>query len=151
MSALADQLHEVVLIHGSRGILYANPQFAQPDRRAAGRAGRAGASKTWCRPEYAELVGEHIRHRLADEPAAPRYEVDLLGLQGQLARLELSAWPISHEGHRALLIVGVEVMPTQTVAALAARARVRSRARSALDSHARRRRRRSTRTATSIT
>src|SRR5580765_4229047 len=28
VSALGDQLHEVVLIHGARGILYANPQFA---------------------------------------------------------------------------------------------------------------------------
>ena len=36
-------------------------------------------------PEYAELVGENVRHRLADEPAAERYEVDLLGLQGQHA------------------------------------------------------------------
>ena len=28
VNALGDKLHEAVLIHGSRGILYANPQFA---------------------------------------------------------------------------------------------------------------------------
>jgi diguanylate cyclase (GGDEF)-like protein/PAS domain S-box-containing protein len=133
VSALGDLLHEAVLIHGSRGILYANPQFAtligaQPAELVGRRL------EDLVPPEYAELVGEHIRHRLADEPAAPRYEVDLLGLQGQMARLELSAWPIQHEGHRALLIVGVEVMPTQTVAALAAPAGLRSRARAALTS-----------------
>src|SRR4051812_28773525 len=114
VSVLGDQLHESVLIHGSRGILYANPQFArligaQPSELIGRRL------EDLVPPEYAELVGEQIRRRLADEPAAPRYEVDLLGLQGQLARLELTASPIQHEGHRALMIVGVEVMPTQTV------------------------------------
>ncbi len=131
VSVLGDQLHEAVLIHGSRGILYANPQFAnligaQPGELIGRRL------EDLVPPEYAELVGEHIRRRLNDEPAAPRYEVDLLGLQGQLARLELTAWPIQHEGHRALLIVGAEVMPTQTVAALALPGGMRSRARSAL-------------------
>jgi diguanylate cyclase (GGDEF)-like protein/PAS domain S-box-containing protein len=131
VSVLGDQLHEAVLIHGSRGILYANPQFASLiGAQPADLIGRR--LEDLVPPEYAELVGEHIRHRLADEPAAPRYEVDLLGLQGQLARLELSAWPVQHEGHRALLIVGVEVMPTQTVAALAAPGGMRSRARAAL-------------------
>jgi diguanylate cyclase (GGDEF)-like protein/PAS domain S-box-containing protein len=136
VSALGDQLHEAVLIHGARGILYANPQFAQligaqPEELVGRRL------EDLVPPEYSELVGKHIRHRLADEPAAPRYEIELLGLQGQLARLELSATPIMHEGHRALLIVGVEIMPTQTVAALApggAGAQLRSRARAALAS-----------------
>ena len=133
LSALGDQLHEAVLIHGSRGILYANPQFANligahPTELVGRRL------EDLVPPEYSELVGEHIRHRLADEPAAPRYEIELLGLQGQLARLELSAWPVNHEGSRALLIVGVEVMPTQTVAALGPGSGVRSRARAALTS-----------------
>jgi len=133
VSALADQLQEVVLIHGSHGILYANPKFAsligaQPAELVGRRL------EDLVPPEYSELVGKHIRNSLADEPAAPRYEVELLGLQGQLARLELSAQSISHEGHRALLIVGVEIMPTQTVAALEPGRRLRSRARSALAS-----------------
>ena len=133
VSALGDQLHEVVLIHGARGILYANPQFAgligaQPAELVGRRL------EDLVPPEYSELVGKHIRHLLADEPAAPRYEIELLGLQGQLARLELSASPIIHEGHRALLIVGVEIMPTQLMPAVGVGTRVRSRARSALAS-----------------
>jgi len=133
VSALGDRLHEAVLIHGSRGILYANRQFAsligaQPGELVGRRL------EDLVPPEYAELVGENVRHRLADEPAAERYEVDLLGLQGQHARLELSSWPVEHEGHRALLIVGVEVLPTQTVAALGQGGGGRSRARAALES-----------------
>jgi diguanylate cyclase (GGDEF)-like protein len=84
-------------------------------------------------PEYAELVGDNIRSRLAGEATAARYEVDLLGLQGQHARLELSAWPLEHAGQHALLIVGVEVLPTQTVAALGAPSAARSRSRVALE------------------
>ena len=131
VSELADRLHEAVLIHGSRGIVYANPQFAaligaQPAELIGRRL------EDLVPPEFTELVGANIRQRLADEPAAARYEVDLLGLQGQHARLELSSWPIEHQGHRALLVVGVEVLPTQTVAALGLPAGTRSRARAAL-------------------
>ena len=131
LSALGDQLHEIVLIHGSRGILYANPQFAnligtQPAELIGRRL------EDLVPPEYSELVGKHIRHSLAGEPAAPRYEIELLGLQGQLARLELSAAPVIHEGQRALLVVGAEIMPTQTAAALGVGSGMRSRARAAL-------------------
>ena len=134
VSALGEHLHEAVLIHGARGIIYANPQFAQlmgtPASELVGRR-----LDDLVPPEFAELVGENLRQRLANESAAQqRYEVDLLGLQGQHARLELSSWPIEHEGHPALLIVGVEVLPTQTVAALGAAAGARSRARTALES-----------------
>jgi diguanylate cyclase (GGDEF)-like protein/PAS domain S-box-containing protein len=133
LSELGDRLHEAVLIHGSTGIVYANPQFAalvgaQPAELTGRRL------EDLVPPEFSELVGENVRHRLADEPAAARYEVDLVGLQGQHARLELSSWPIEHEGRRALLIVGVEVLPTQTVAALGMPAGARSRARAALES-----------------
>ena len=133
VGALGDHLHEAVLIHGGRGILYANPQFAaligaQPAELIGRRL------EDLVPPDYTELVGENVRHRLADEPAAERYEVDLLGLQGQHARLELSSWPVEHEGQRALLIVGVEVLPTRTVAALGQPAGTRSRARAALES-----------------
>ena len=133
VSVLGEHLHEAVLIHGARGILYANPQFAQlmgtPAEALVGRR-----LEDLVPPEFAELVGENLRHRLAREPAAERYEVDLLGLQGQHSRLELSSWLIDHEGHAALLIVGVEVLPTQTVAALGGAVGGRSRARTTLES-----------------
>jgi diguanylate cyclase (GGDEF)-like protein/PAS domain S-box-containing protein len=133
VNELGDHLHEAVLIHGKSGILYANPQFAQLiGAQPAELVGRR--LEDLVPPEYSELVADNIRHRLAGETTAARYEVDLLGLQGQHARLELSAWPVEHAGQRALLIVGVEVLPTQTVAALAAPGGLRSKARAALES-----------------
>jgi diguanylate cyclase (GGDEF)-like protein/PAS domain S-box-containing protein len=73
-----------------------------------------------------------MRRRLAAEPAAERYEIDLAGVGGQNARLELSSWVVDYEGERALLIVGVEVLPTQTLQSLQD-AVARSRSRRALD------------------
>ncbi|MGH8254491.1 MAG: EAL domain-containing protein [Steroidobacteraceae bacterium] len=133
VNELGDHLHEAVLIHGKSGILYANPQFAQLiGAQPAELVGRR--LEDLVPPEFSELVADNIRHRLAGETTAARYEVDLLGLQGQHSRLELSAWPVDHAGARALLIVGVEVLPTQTVAALAAPGGMRSKARAALES-----------------
>jgi PAS domain S-box-containing protein len=130
---LGDRLHEAVLIQTDRGIAYANPQFASLIGAApAELIGRR--LEDLVPPEYAEIVGGNIRHRLLGEPAAERYEVDLVGLQGQNSRLELSSWPVEHEGHRALLIVGVEVLPTQTNVALGLPAGTRSRARATLES-----------------
>ncbi|MGA2562553.1 MAG: EAL domain-containing protein [Steroidobacteraceae bacterium] len=131
IGALGDRLHEAVLIHAS-GIRYANPQFA-------GLLGRSVEELLGHRldefvlPEYAELVANNLRRRLASEETAERYEVELTAVQGQGARLELSTWPIEHQGERALLILGVEVLPTQTVEALQPPER-RSRARLTLDS-----------------
>ncbi len=134
VSALGDRVHEAVLIHGAEGIVYANRQFAQllgaqpedlPGRRL----------EDLVPPEYAELVADNLRRRLAGEPTAERYEVDLLGLQGQSSRLELSSWQIEHAGQPVLLIVGVEVLPTMTVGTLpVAEGGGRSRARLALES-----------------
>jgi diguanylate cyclase (GGDEF)-like protein/PAS domain S-box-containing protein len=65
-----------------------------------------------------ELVSAHLQHALAGEEAPMRFEVDLIGMQGQLSRLEISTSLIEHDGSKALLITGVEVIPTQTVSAL---------------------------------
>ncbi len=70
-------------------------------------------------PEYAELVRENIRRRLKGEAAAERYEIDMLGLQGQVSRLEIGSTLIDYEGESALLITGAEILPTQTVPQLA--------------------------------
>jgi diguanylate cyclase (GGDEF)-like protein/PAS domain S-box-containing protein len=116
IGALGERVHEAVLIHG-RSIRYVNRQFATlvgcPPEDLLGRK-----LADLVPPEYAELVADNIRRRLLGESAAERYEVDLTGLQGQDSRLELSTWPIEHEGEQALLIIGVEVLPTQTVQAL---------------------------------
>src|SRR5947208_10478216 len=65
-------------------------------------------------PEYAELVGENSRRGLAGEPASERYEIDMVGLQGQVSRLEIASTPVAYDHGKALLITGVEIIPTQT-------------------------------------
>ena len=113
---LGDRIHEAVLVH-REVILYANRQFASfvgVDR--VDLVGRRLADLV--PPEYSELVSENIRRRLSGEPAAERYEIDMVGLQGQLSRLEISSTPVDFDHGSALLITGVEIIPTQTTPAL---------------------------------
>jgi diguanylate cyclase (GGDEF)-like protein/PAS domain S-box-containing protein len=115
---LADRIHEAVLVHRDV-ILHANKQFASfvgTDRvELIGR--RLGDLVP---PEYAELVNDNMRQRLAGEAAAERYEIEMVGLQGQVSRLEINSTIIDYEGEPALLVTGVEIVPTQTVPALRA-------------------------------
>src|SRR5437763_228939 len=109
---LGERIHEAVLMH-REVIVYANRQFANligVDRMEL--VGRKLADLV--PPEYAELVGENIRRRLAGEPAAERYEIDMVGLQGQVCRLEIASTPVAYDHGKALLITGVEIIPTQT-------------------------------------
>src|SRR5579883_3136514 len=110
---LGDRIHEAVLVHRDV-ILHANRQFASlvgVDR--AELIGRRLADLV--PPEYSELVSENIRRRLAGEPAAERFEIEMVGMQGQVSRLEVSTAVIDYEGGPALLVTGVEIIPTQTV------------------------------------
>src|SRR5262245_3696315 len=113
---LGDRIHEAVLVHRDV-ILYANRQFATfvgVDRvELVGR--KLGDLVP---PEYSELVNENIRRRFAGEPAAERYEIDMVGLQGQLSRLEITTAPVDYEGAPALLVTDVEIIPTQTLQTL---------------------------------
>ena len=71
-------------------------------------------------PEYADLVAENLRRRLlgrARPPIASRWRWS--GLQGQVSLLELTTAQIDFEGSPALLVTGVEVIPTQKLRALA--------------------------------
>src|SRR5215469_15826295 len=113
---LGDRIHEAVVIHRD-AILYANRQFASfvgVDRVEL--VGRRLADLV--PPEYAELVSDNIGRRLAGEAAAERYEIDMVGVQGQVSRLEITAAMVDYEGGPALLMTGVEIIPTQTVPAL---------------------------------
>jgi diguanylate cyclase (GGDEF)-like protein/PAS domain S-box-containing protein len=113
---LGDRIHEAVLIHRET-ILYANRQFASfvgVDRVEL--VGRKLADLV--PPEYAELVNENITRRLAGQAAAERYEIDMIGVQGQVSRLEITSAAVDYEGAPALLVTGVEIIPTQTVPAL---------------------------------
>ena len=130
IGSLGDRVHEAVLIHG-KTIRYVNPQFANlMGCKVEELLGRR--LEDLVPPDHAELVADNVRRRLAGEPAAERYEIDLVGLTGQSARLELSTWVVDFEGERALLVVGVEVLPTQTLQALQD-AGGRSRSRRALE------------------
>ncbi|MGH8284669.1 MAG: EAL domain-containing protein [Steroidobacteraceae bacterium] len=117
-SELGDRIHETVLIHRD-AILHANRHFATlVGVERADLIGRRLADLV--PPEYSELVAENIRRRLAGEPAAERYEIEMIGLQGQVSRLEIASAIIEYEGAPALLVTGVEIIPTQTVPALKA-------------------------------
>jgi diguanylate cyclase (GGDEF)-like protein/PAS domain S-box-containing protein len=114
---LGERIHEAVLVHRDV-ILYANTQFASfvgvdrvnlIDRRLADLVA----------PEYAELVAENLRRRLAGAHGAERFEVEMVGLQGQVSLLELTTAQIEFEGSPALLVTGVEVIPTKKLRALA--------------------------------
>jgi diguanylate cyclase (GGDEF)-like protein/PAS domain S-box-containing protein len=114
---LGERIHEAVLVHRDV-ILYANSQFASfvgvdrvnlIDRRLADLVA----------PEYADLVAENLRRRLAGAHGAERFEVEMVGLQGQVSLLELTTAPIEFEGNPALLVTGVEVIPTKKLRALA--------------------------------
>jgi len=134
IGSLGDRVHEAVLIHG-KTIRYVNPQFANlMGSTVEELLGRR--LEDLVPADHAELVADNMRRRLAGEPAAERYEVDLVGFTGQSARLELSTWVVDFEGERALLIIGVEVLPTQTLQTLQALqdAGGRSRSRRALES-----------------
>ncbi len=113
---LGDRIHEVVVVHRDV-ILYANRQFANlvgaeravlPGRRLADIVAA----------DSADLVEENLRRKLAGEPTADRYEIDIIGLQGVASRLEVTTTLIDYEGGPAVLVTGVEVVPTQTVPAL---------------------------------
>jgi diguanylate cyclase (GGDEF)-like protein/PAS domain S-box-containing protein len=109
---LGERIHEAVIVHGDV-ILYCNRQFASfvgVDRLEL--VGRRLADLV--PPEYSELVSENIRRRLEGESAAERYEIDMVGLQGQVSRLEIASTPVDYDKGSALLITGVEIIPTQT-------------------------------------
>src|SRR3984885_11900228 len=115
---LGDRIHEAVLVHRDT-ILHANRQFASlmgVEREAlVGR--RLGDLVP---PGYRELVNENIVRRLAGEPAAERFEIEMAGLTAQLTRLEITSAIIDYDGGPALLVTGVEIIPTQTVQTLRA-------------------------------
>jgi diguanylate cyclase (GGDEF)-like protein/PAS domain S-box-containing protein len=115
---LGDRIHEAVLVHRDT-ILHANRQFAvlmgvERDALIGRRLGDLVP------PGYTELVNENIAHRLAGEPAAERYEIEMAGLSGQVTRLEITSAVIEYDGAPALLVTGVEIIPTQTVQTLRA-------------------------------
>jgi len=114
---LADRTHEIVLIH-RKVILFANQQFASlvgiEREKLLGRG-----LEDLVAPEFADLVADVLRKRLADEASADRFEVEIVGFQSQVSRLELNIRRIDYEGAPALLVTGVEIVQTSQVKVLA--------------------------------
>jgi diguanylate cyclase (GGDEF)-like protein/PAS domain S-box-containing protein len=111
---LVETVHDAVLVHRER-ILFANARFLEIlNMSAADVVGRPLSD--FVAPEYVELVENNLRRRLLGEPAAARYEVELVGAQGQVTRVELSSTVIDSAGEAALLLTALEMLPEPGVA-----------------------------------
>jgi diguanylate cyclase (GGDEF)-like protein/PAS domain S-box-containing protein len=113
---LVENVHDAVLVHRQQ-ILIANSRFLTLLGAAAAEVVGRPLSD-FVTPEYVDLVQNNLRRRLSGDNAAERYEVELLGLQGQVTRVELSSTLIDSAGEPALLLTALEMLPgTQTTAA----------------------------------
>jgi len=118
---LVETVHDAVLVHRDR-ILFANSRFlALLNLSATDVVGRPLTD--FVGPDYADLVENNLRRRLAGEPAAERYEVELISAQAQVTRVELSSTVIDSAGEPALLLTVLEMLPETTPATVAARPR----------------------------
>ena len=118
---LVETVHDAVLVHRER-ILFANSRFLALLNLSASEV--VGRSLTeFVAPEYAELVESNLRRRLQGEPAAARYEVELVGAQAQVTRVELSSTVIDSAGEAALLLTALEMLPETGPAAVPSRPR----------------------------
>jgi diguanylate cyclase (GGDEF)-like protein/PAS domain S-box-containing protein len=118
---LVETVHDAVLVHRDR-ILFANSRFLALLNKSA--ADVVGKSLTeFVAPEYVELVENNLRRRLLGEAAATRYEVDLIGAQGQVTRVELSSTVIDSSGEAALLLTALEMLPESGPVAVPSRPR----------------------------
>jgi diguanylate cyclase (GGDEF)-like protein/PAS domain S-box-containing protein len=118
---LVETVHDAVLVHRDR-ILFANSRFlALLNLSAAEVVGRPLTD--FVAPEYADLVANNLRRRLAGEPAAERYEIELVGAQAQVTRVELSNILIDRAGEAALLLTALEMLPEAGTAVVPSRPR----------------------------
>jgi diguanylate cyclase (GGDEF)-like protein/PAS domain S-box-containing protein len=118
---LVETVHDAVLVHRER-ILFANTRFlALLNLSASEVVGRPLTD--FVAPEYADLVENNLRRRLRGEPAASRYEVELVGAQAQVTRVELSSTVIDSAGEAALLLTALEMLPDAGPVAVSSRPR----------------------------
>jgi diguanylate cyclase (GGDEF)-like protein/PAS domain S-box-containing protein len=111
---LVESVHDAVLVHRKQ-ILFANTRFLTLlGMNATEVIGRPLSD--FVGPEYVELVDNNLRRRLGGEPAAERYEVELVGARGEVTRVELSGTAIDSAGESALLLTAVEMLPQSAAA-----------------------------------
>ncbi len=117
---LADRVHEVVVVH-REAILFANSQFASLIGVDRGELNGRTLDELVA-PEFAEFLQDNLRRHLRSESAAERFEIEIVGFQAQFSRLELNVSHIDWQGGTALLLTGVEIVPTLQWQALQATA-----------------------------
>jgi diguanylate cyclase (GGDEF)-like protein/PAS domain S-box-containing protein len=106
---LVETVHDAVLVHRER-ILFANARFlALLNMSAADVVGRHLVD--FVAPEYTDLVATNLRRRLLGEPAPERFEIELIGAQAQVTRVELSSTVIDSAGEAALMLTALEMLP----------------------------------------
>ena len=106
---LVETVHDAVLVHRDR-IMFANARFlALLNLSAADVVGRHLVD--FVAPEYTELVATNLRRRLLGEPAPERFEIELIGAQAQVTRVELSSTVIDSAGEAALMLTALEMLP----------------------------------------
>ena len=106
---LVEAVHDAVLVTRER-ILFANQRFLA--LLGTTRENVVGKPLSgFVAPEYVDLIDRNLRRRLAGEAAAERYEVELVGAQGQVSRVELSTALIDSAGEAALLLTASETLP----------------------------------------
>src|ERR1022692_693873 len=111
---LVETVHDAVLVH-RKHILFANKRFLA--LLGANASDLVGKSLTdFVAPEYVELVDNNLRRRLVGEPSAERYEVELVGMHGEVSRVELSSALTDSAGEPALLLTALEMLPSMTPA-----------------------------------
>jgi diguanylate cyclase (GGDEF)-like protein/PAS domain S-box-containing protein len=109
---LVETVHDAVLVHRD-AVLFANARFLSMLGMTASEVVGMPLS-SFVAPEYVELVDSNLRRRVAGEPAAERYEIELIGKHGEVTRVELTSAVIDSGGEPALLLTAVEMLPNAT-------------------------------------
>jgi len=109
---LVETVHDAVLVH-RQSILFANPRFlSMLGMTAADVVGKPLSE--FVTPQYVELVETNLHRRLAGEAVPERFEAELVGLHGEVTRVELAISLIETAGEPALLLTAVEMLPLAT-------------------------------------
>jgi diguanylate cyclase (GGDEF)-like protein/PAS domain S-box-containing protein len=112
---LAEAMHEAVAVERD-GIQAANARFAELCGLSS-PSQLVGRSLTdLVHPDFADLMGEHLRRHREGLPAPLRFEAELRPLDGRVVRLEFSFARIVFDGEPALLVSAVEMGPLVDVA-----------------------------------
>ena len=112
---LVETVRDAVIITRDR-IMFANQRFlallGMPQEDVIGRP-----LSNFVAADYVGLVDQNLSRRLAGEPAAERYEVELIGAHGEFTRVELASTVIDSAGERALLLTALETLPVAATTA----------------------------------